>query len=449
MFDSNFVWGVATSSYQIEGEAMRFGAGKNVWDAFTHAGGGVYNNQTGDIACNHYNLYQRDIDIMKELGIRHYRFSVNWARILPDGVGRVNEEGIAFYDRLIDALLKAGIEPWLTLFHWELPLELYYRGGFTNPDIVEWFGDYAALLSDRFSDRVTHFFTINEPQCFIGLGYVRGEHAPGAKRSTKETLLMSHNVLKAHGRAVQRLREKAKQPILIGVSPTGSVPYPASDSPADIEAARKAYFAPSEESNWAWNVAWWSDPMILGKYPEDALKKYEPFLPEISDADLKLINQPLDFYGQNIYNGYAVRMGENGESEDVERYDGFPSTGLGWPVTPETLYWGPKFLYERYRLPFYITENGAAVNDVISLDGKVHDPQRIDFTERYLRALEKAQKDGVDVRGYFHWTLLDNFEWSSGYSSSSRFGLVYVDYRTQERIIKDSGYWYSELIRGH
>ncbi|MBQ9504611.1 MAG: family 1 glycosylhydrolase, partial [Lachnospiraceae bacterium] len=200
------------------------------------------------------------------------------------------------------------------------------------------------------------------------------------------------------------------------------------------------------ESNWAWNVAWWSDPMILGKYPEDALKKYEPFLPEISDADLKLINQPLDFYGQNIYNGYAVRMGENGESEDVERYDGFPSTGLGWPVTPEALYWGPKFLYDRYRLPFYITENGAAVNDVISLDGKVHDPQRIDFTERYLRALEKAQKDGVDVRGYFHWTLLDNFEWASGYSSSSRFGLVYVDYRTQERIIKDSGYWYSKLI---
>ncbi len=446
MFNKDFVWGVATASYQIEGEAMKHGAGMNVWDVFSHAGGGVYGNHTGDIACDHYNLYPKDIEIMKALGIKHYRFSVNWARVLPEGTGRVNEEGIAFYNRLIDALLEAGIEPWLTVYHWELPWELYKRGGWLNPDIVEWMGDYAALISERFSDRVKYFFTMNEPQCFIGLGYVRGEHAPGAKRSTAETLLMGHNALKAHGRAAQRLREKAKQPIFIGVAPTGSVPYPATDSPADIEAAKKAYFAPGGDDNWAWSVSWWSDPMILGKYPEEGLKKYEPFLPEIKDEDLKLINQPLDFYGQNIYNGYEVKMGENGVAEDVKRYDGFPNTSLGWPITPEVLYWGPKFLYERYKLPIYLTENGISLNDVISLDGKVHDPQRIDFTERYLLALEKAWKEGVDIKGYFHWSILDNFEWAFGYSS--RFGLVYVDYRTQERIIKDSGYWYSKVIKG-
>ena len=444
MFDKDFTWGVATASYQIEGAAGKHGAGKTIWDVFSHDRGRVYDDQNGDRACNHYELYQKDIDIMKELGIKNYRFSVNWARVLPDGFGRVNEEGIDFYNRLIDAMVEAGIEPWLTVFHWELPYEIYKRGGWLNPDIVEWFGDYAALLSERFSDRVKHFFTINEPQCFIGLSYVRGVHAPGAKRTPEETLQMGHNALKAHGRAVQRLREKAKQPLIIGVAPTGSVAYPSTDSSEDVAAAKKLYFGAPDLEDWAWSVAWWSDPIVLGKYPEDGLKKYERFLPEITDDDLKLISQPIDFYGQNIYNGYEVRAGEDGEPEAVMRYDGFPRTAIGWPITPEALYWGPKFLYERYKLPFYITENGISCCDVVSLDGKVHDPERTDFTERYLLALEKAKKDGADIRGYFHWSLLDNFEWADGYKE--RFGLVYVDYRTQERIIKDSGYWYSKLI---
>lgn len=443
-FCKDFVWGTATSAYQIEGAVKEGGKGEHIWDVFTKEPGHIYEGHTGETACDHYHRYQEDVNIMAEMGLKGYRFSIDWSRVLPFGTGKVNEEGIAFYNRLIDALLEKGIEPYITLYHWELPYELYKRGGWMNPEIVEWFGAYAKLVAERFSDRVKYFFTLNEPQCFVGLGFLNGEHAPGLQCNIRDTFEMAHNVLKAHGRAVQMLRQYGKQSLIIGYAPTSSVCYPKTDKPEDIEAARQAYFAANTDlKNWTWNVSWWSDPVLFGKYPEDGLKCYEAYLPKITEEDMKLISQPIDIYGQNIYNGRCVSMGADGKPEMVSRYEGFPRTAIDWPVTPEVLYWGPKFLYERYKKPIYITENGLSCHDVVSLDGKVHDPNRIDFLARYLKELKKAAGE-VEIAGYFQWSLMDNFEWARGYDE--RFGLVYVDYPSQQRILKDSAYWYKELI---
>lgn len=444
-FAKDFVWGAATSSYQIEGTGRDSGKGQNIWDVFTKEPGRVYEGHTGDIACDHYHRFREDVAYMKELGLKGYRFSIDWSRVLPEGTGKVNEKGIDFYNALIDELLEQGIEPYITLYHWELPYDIYKRGGWMNPEIVEWFGQYARLVAERFSDRVKYFFTLNEPQCFVGLGFLQGCHAPGVKAPLRDTFEMAHNALKAHGRAVQMLRAYGKQNVQIGYAPTSGMCYPEKETPKDIEAARKALFAlPDDLSNWTWNVSWWSDPVILGKYPEEGMKKYEKYLPVITDEDMKLISQPIDFYGQNIYNGRCIRMGTDGRPEEVRRPAGFPKTATNWPVTPEALYWGPKFLYERYRKPIYITENGMACHDTVSKDGKVHDPNRIDFLARYLKNLKRAAEE-IDIRGYFQWSLMDNFEWDKGYAE--RFGIIYVDFETQERIWKDSAYWYRDLIR--
>lgn len=444
-FAKDFVWGAATSSYQIEGTGRDSGKGQNIWDVFTKEPGRVYEGHTGDIACDHYHRFREDVAYMKELGLKGYRFSIDWSRVLPEGTGKVNEKGIDFYNALIDELLEQGIEPYITLYHWELPYEIYKRGGWMNPEIVEWFGQYARLVAERFSDRVKYFFTLNEPQCFVGLGFLQGCHAPGVKAPLRDTFEMAHNALKAHGRAVQMLRAYGKQNVQIGYAPTSGMCYPEKETPKDIEAARKALFAlPDDLSNWTWNVSWWSDPVILGKYPEEGMKKYEKYLPVITDEDMKLISQPIDFYGQNIYNGRCIRMGTDGRPEEVRRPAGFPKTATNWPVTPEALYWGPKFLYERYRKPIYITENGMACHDTVSQDGKVHDPNRIDFLARYLKNLKRAAEE-IDIRGYFQWSLMDNFEWDKGYAE--RFGIIYVDFETQERIWKDSAYWCRDLIR--
>lgn len=443
-FAKDFVWGAATSSYQIEGTGRDSGKGQNIWDVFTKEPGRVYEGHTGDIACDHYHRFREDVAYMKELGLKGYRFSIDWSRVLPEGTGKVNEKGIDFYNALIDELLEQGIEPYITLYHWELPYEIYKRGGWMNPEIVEWFGQYARLVAERFSDRVKYFFTLNEPQCFVGLGFLQGCHAPGVKAPLRDTFEMAHNALKAHGRAVQMLRAYGKQNVQIGYAPTSGMCYPEKETPKDIEAARKALFAlPDDLSNWTWNVSWWSDSVILGKYPEEGMKKYEKYLPVITDEDMKLISQPIDFYGQNIYNGRCIRMGTDGRPEEVRRPAGFPKTATNWPVTPEALYWGPKFLYERYRKPIYITENGMACHDTVSQDGKVHDPNRIDFLARYLKNLKRAAEE-IDIRGYFQWSLMDNFEWDKGYAE--RFGIIYVDFETQERIWKDSAYWYRDLI---
>ena len=445
-FPKNFLWGTAASAYQIEGRDTNDGKGDHIWNIYEREPGHIYENQTGDIACDHIHRFKEDVAIMKKMGLKAYRFSMDWSRLLPEGTGRVNETGVKFYSDLIDELLANGVEPFITMYHWELPYELYKKGGWLNRGIAEWFGEYAKLIAERFSDRVKYFFTLNEPQCFVGLGYLRGEHAPGVKAPLRDTFEMAHNALRAHGRAVQMLRAYAKQPIEVGFAPTCGMCYPETEKPEDIEAARQMMFSMSLQpsDNWTWNVAWWSDPVLLGHYPEEGLRLYEPYLPKITDADMKLISEPLDIYGQNIYNGRCFRMGPDGKPQEVTRPLGAPKTAVGWPVTPECIYWGLKYLDERYHMPMYLTENGMSCHDCISLDGKVHDPNRIDFLARYLKQVKRAASE-IDLRGYFEWTLLDNFEWNKGYAE--RFGLVYVDFETQKRIWKDSAYWYADVVK--
>lgn len=447
-FRKDFAWGVATASQQIEGAYLEGGKGLNVWDVFSHEPKKIKDGSNSDVACDHYHLFRDDVRLMRSLGINSYRFSISWARILPDGVGRINEDGVRFYSELIDELLKNGIEPYITLFHWDYPYALHKKGGWLNDESVGWFAEYASKIVELYSDKVTNFITFNEPQCFIGIGYLQGVHAPGLMVSYKDAFQMAHNVLKAHGAAVKAMRSAAKRPIKIGYAPTYNAHFPATESTEDIEAARRAFFACADLSpRVLWSASWWSDPVILGKYPEDGLMKYRDYLPEITDEDMQLINQPLDFYAQNIYNGSEIRAGKDGEPVVVEYPADAPRTEMGWPITPKSLYWGPRFLTERYGLPLYISENGTAMPDEVSADGEIHDVRRIDFLSSYLAELERAADDGVDICGYFLWSFLDNFEWAEGYRP--RFGIVYTDYESQKRIPKDSAYWYRDYIGIH
>lgn len=445
-FCKDFIWGAATSSYQVEGAAYEDGKGLNIWDIFCREQGHVYENQNGDVSCDSYHRIKEDVAMMKEMGIGAYRFSINWARILPDGIGSVNEKGIEYYSRLVDELLENGIEPYMTLYHWDLPYELHKKGGWLNPESPEWFYEYAKVIARHFSGKVKNFFTLNEPQCTVGLGYHMGEHAPGLKVGPYDYFAIWHNVLKAHGRGVQALREFSLQPVKVGMAVCGALYIPETNSMEDIEAARNATFCLPENSINAcsWDVALCCDPVFLGQYPQDILDQFGQYFPKITKEDMELISQPLDFYGQNIYNAVTVKAGMGAEAVRVKRDDGFPQTNIHWPVTPECMYWAPKFLNERYKKPVIITENGMASHDWVALDGQVHDSSRIDFMHRYLRELKHAAEDGVDVQGYFAWSLLDNFEWAQGYSE--RFGMVYVDYQTQKRTMKDSGKYYKKII---
>jgi beta-glucosidase len=362
---------------------------------------------------------------------------------MPEGTGAANQKGLDFYNRLIDELLKSGIRPFVTLFHWDYPSALQARGAWENPDSVKWFEEYAALCARTFGDRVKDFITFNEPQCFVGLGYDLGVHAPGLQLPNSSLVPMSHHILKAHGAAARALRSLVPD-VRVGYAPCGDPCMPATNSPEDLEAARKAYFT-VQEKGWTFNAAWWSDPALLGCYPESGLKHLEKYLPKNWQEDLTLIHQPLDFYGQNIYNGRYYKAADNELGfEMLPLPVGFPKTAIQWPITPDALYWGPYFLYERYRTPFIMTENGLSAHDVVSLDGKVHDPNRQDFLNRYLLAYKRAAENGVDIRGYFHWSLMDNYEWAHGYKE--RFGLIHVDYQTQQRTLKDSAYWYRSVI---
>ena len=444
-FREDFVWGTASASYQVEGAYNEDGRGMSVWDMFCREPGRIFDGSSGDTACDHYHRYKEDIAIMKEIGAKAYRFSIAWPRIIPQGDGEVNEKGLDFYDRLIDALLEADITPYITLFHWDYPYELFRKGGWMNPESPKWFLRYVETLAKRFAGKMPYIFTFNEPQIFIGLCFERFEHAPGIRLPYWDSLLMAHNVLLAHGLSVKALRSISPQ-TKIGYAPCSGAHYPVSDSDEDREAARKAYFA--VEDGWVLgSVSLWSDPIFLGKYPDELLQKYGQYMPKIGADDMKIISQPLDFMGQNIYNGNPVKADGKGGYEYAKRDAGYANTAAKWPVTPESLYWGPVFLVERYKMPLYITENGLSCADVVSLDGKVHDPGRIDYLHRYLRCLKKAAEDGVDILGYFHWSLTDNFEWAKGYTE--RFGLVHCDFKTQKRIIKDSGYWYRDVIRSN
>lgn len=442
-FRTDFAWGAATAAYQVEGAAAEDGRGPSVWDQMCRQPGRVFEGHTGDVACDHYHRWEEDIALMRKIGLQAYRFSLSWSRILPEGTGAINERGLAFYDRLVDGLLEAGVEPWLTLFHWDYPLALQRRGGWLNPDSSKWFAEYAQVVTDRLSDRVSKWMTLNEPQCFIGLGHSTGQHAPGDRMTMAHVLVAAHNALLAHGRAVQVIRAGAKTPPTIGWAPTGDVPVPATDSAADRAAADAAYWTVTAGS--VWNQTWWMDPVVHGRYPEQGLKAYGADVPAYTDEDMAIIAQPLDFHGLNIYNGFPVAAGPDGKPVRLDRAPGVPTSHMGWRLTPEALYWGSKRFYERYGRPIVITENGFASHDWVALDGAVHDPQRIDYVTRYLRELRRAAADGVDIAAYFYWTLMDNFEWAEGYRY--RFGLVHVDFATGTRTMKDSARWYGELIR--
>ena len=444
-FPKNFVWGAASAAYQVEGAANEDGRGPSVWDMFCRRPGAIWSGHTGAVACDHYHRYKEDVALMKRLGLKGYRFSISWPRVLAEGVGPVNAKGLEFYDRLVDALLAAGIEPWATLYHWDMPYELYCRGGWLNRASADWFAEYASLVVRRLGDRVTHWMTLNEPQCFITHGHVLGVHAPGDKLAWPEVLRAAHHVLLAHGKAVQAIRAATPRACQVGFAPVGAVNMPATDSKRDIAAARAEMF--SVKPGNAWNNAWWMDPVFLGEYPAEGLKLYEKDLPPIKSGDLATIRQKLDFFGMNTYSGGHVHAGKGGKPEGVSEPVGHAITAIKWFVTPDALYWGPRFFHERYGLPVYITENGLSGADWVALDGKVHDGHRIDFTQRYLRELGRAIADGVDVRGYFHWSIMDNFEWGEGYKE--RFGLVHIDYTTQKRTPKDSALWYAGVIKAN
>lgn len=448
LFDENFVYGAATAAFQIEGAAYEDGKGLSIWDVRCMEDGYVEDGTTGETACDHYHRYEEDIQLLKKLGIQAYRFSISWCRILPEGTGRVNEKGLEFYDRLIDGLAANGIEPYVTLFHWDYPYELFKKGGWLNNDSPKWFAEFTRIVVDRYSDRVKHWFTINEPSCFIGLGYRQRHHAPCLGLDLKSSLAAAHNVLLAHGMSVQVIREYAKQKPMIGFAPQGHIAYPWQDGSQelrkqDIEAAKQHMFS-VRDSGLVCNT-WWMDPVYKGEYPEDGRKLFERFMPQIGADDMKIISQPLDFLGMNSYGGTPVVMGADGRPQVVKRSAGSPKNASGWSLDFDALYWGAKFFHERYKLPILISENGMSANDWVSTDKAVHDVDRLDFLKRNLLALDRAHKEGIPMHGYFVWSFLDNMEWMHGYDK--RFGIVFVDYETQKRTIKDSGLWYADVIR--
>lgn len=457
MFDKNFLWGTASSSYQIEGAFTEDGKGLSIWDTFSNKPGNIAHDENGNKACDHYHRYREDIALMKNLGIQAYRFSISWSRIFPDGIVkdsdgniRYNKAGLDFYDKIVNLCLENNIKPFITIYHWDLPQALEDKGGWLNRETAFIFADYAEFICEHFSDRVTNIATINEPQIISGLGYMLGLHAPGKKLDAVSVLSVIHHLALAHGLAVTKMRAVAKQPVKTGFSSTGDLCYPSKECDEDIDAARAECFN-IVKGNMTFNHTIFCDMTCLGRYPdiagtelhlEPGLEKIEHYeeLPFVKDGDIELIHQPIDYLGINVYNGHEINAAGH-----INKKPGSPRTALGWPVTPGVMNYGIRYLYERYNLPIYIFEDGLACNDIISLDGKVHDSNRIDFLTRYLTDLEKAYKAGVPILGYFHWSFTDNFEWHSGYDP--RFGLVFVDYETQQRIPKDSAYWYSDLIK--
>lgn len=440
VFSKDFAWGVASASYQIEGAHDADGKGPSNWDAFCRQPGAVFDGHTGEVACDHYRRWPEDVALLRGLGLKAYRLSLSWPRILPQGAGVVNEAGVAFYDRLIDALLADGITPWVTLYHWDLPLALQRRGGWSNPDSARWLAEYAAVCGRRFGDRVRHWMPVNEPQCVIQLGLVSGLHAPGYRMPVPDAAQAAHHLTMGTLLAAAALRTTAKLPAEIGCAMAVSAFAPASESDADIAAARQATWRVGNED--LWNNAWWADPLFRGAYPEqhNALAAPDPH-PDQAEA----FRQRLDFCGLNLYSARIVRADAHGLPQIVPRPPGFVRTAQdNWHMTPTLLRWMPRFFHERYQVPIVITENGHQNLDHVHLDGQVHDPQRIDYLQRHLRELGRAVDDGVPLRGYFQWTLMDNFEWACGYNV--RVGLVHVDFATQVRTPKDSYAWYREVV---
>ncbi|MGH2380415.1 MAG: GH1 family beta-glucosidase [Candidatus Limnocylindria bacterium] len=443
-FPRDFVWGSATSSYQIEGAVDEDGRGPSIWDTFAHTPGKVANGDTGDVACDHYHRWADDVDLIASYGLKAYRFSVAWPRIQPTGRGRANQQGLDFYRRLCDRLLERGVRPAATLYHWDLPQALQDDGlGWQNRDIVERFAEYAALVYEALGDRVAWWITHNEPWVVAAIGHRIGRHAPGLQDATAE-LRAAHHLLLSHGAAVEAYRASglaAPIGITLNLSPT----YPQDETDADRRAA-----ALSD----GYTNRWYLDPVFRGSYPADLLalfaKRYS--LDWMHDGDLARVQQPIDFLGVNYYARRVVRAPIGDEPAEfawvvsTERMPGVPRSDLGWEMTPHAFV----DLLERLRNdygspPILITENGCAIDDRVGSDGEVRDPRRVEFLRTHLGAVAEAIARDVDVRGYFAWSLMDNFEWGEGYGP--RFGITYVDYETQRRIPKDSARWYAEVVR--
>jgi beta-glucosidase len=439
-FPENFIWGAASSAYQIEGAWNKDGKGPSIWDDFAHIPGNVLYNQTGDVSCDFYNRFSEDIALLSEMGLGAYRFSISWPRILPEGQGKINQKGLDFYDKVVDSLLEKGITPYVTLFHWDLPLALHKKGGWLLRDTAHAFAEYAHIIAEHFSGRVRHYITINEPQCFMFTGYSLGVHAPGLKLPPSTVLQCMHNMLLAHGEAVQALRVGSNSPLQISMASTGNLCYPAQDTP-ECRAAAEAKNFFLDQDNWLYNHHWFWDAALLGHYPQQAPSFMQEFAASVAPDDFKTIKQDLDFLGLNIYHGTPVDECGN----VVSFHPGFPRTAINWAITPELMHYTSLWMYNRYHLPIFITENGLSCRDRIYVDGQVHDPDRIDFLHRYLKELGKAGDEGVPLMGYFHWCLTDNFEWNSGYDE--RFGLIYTDYTSGNRTLKDSGRWFAETAR--
>jgi len=446
LFGRDFIFGAASAAYQIEGAWNLDGKGPSIWDTFAHRGGKIKTGETADTACDHYHRFAADIAIMKQLGLDAYRGSIAWTRIIPDGTGDVNQPGIDFYSRLTDALLEAGIAPWYTLFHWDLPSALQKRlGGFRNRDIAEIFGDYVDVVVRALGDRVRNWITINEPFEFAFFGHVLGSWAPGIKNPLAYFPVM-HNILRAHGAAVRRIRALSPGSS-VGITLSLTPVVPASDTEKDRRATEvaDAFLNHIDLS-----------PILKGCYPRILEEHARILLPKVLPGDMECISQPLDFIGINYYTReranhawyipflHAWVSGKDAAPGEFERA-GVQYTAMGWEVYPEGLYTLAMMLKHEYgNPPVVITENGAAFEDLLS-GNEVHDPKRTSYLRSYLEALSRAIDDGADVRGYFVWSLLDNFEWAEG--TRPRFGIVYVDYPSQRRIIKDSGHWYARLIK--
>ncbi len=448
-----FLWGAATSAYQIEGAAREDGKGRSIWDALCERPGAIVDGSSGELACDHYHRYAEDVDLMAGLGIQAYRFSISWSRILPDGSSRVEPRGIAFYDRLVDELLEAGIEPWATLYHWDLPEALSEAGGWPERDTAYRFAEFAQVAHGALSDRVRSWTTLNEPYCSAFLGYASGEHAPGVKDPVAAVRSV-HHLLLGHGLAVQAL--KAADPaVRIGIVLNTYPVEATSEQPADIDAARRIDGLQNRI---------FMDPVLRGTYPVDVVHDLARFAdlsegaPDglVRSGDLEIISQQTDLLGLNYYNPYLVSAGDGptdagglwvGASDVVFHHQGLPQTAMGWEIDPDGLRRSLVRVSQDYPgIPLYVTENGAAFPDRVSPDG-VEDSDRVDFIAGHVAAVARAIDEGADVRGYFTWSLMDNFEWAWGYSQ--RFGIVHVDYDTLVRTPKASARWYERAIAAH
>ena len=433
-FPVDFVWGVATSAYQIEGAAFSDGRSASIWDTFCRTPGKVFKGDTGDIACDHYHLWQDDLDLIKSLGVNAYRFSLSWPRIMPEGQGKLSEKGLDFYDRLVDGILERGLSPYATLYHWDLPQFLEDEGGWPRRNTAYLFADYAEAVVKRLGDRVVSYATLNEPWCSSFLGYGIGLHAPGIQDESKY-LQAAHHLLLAHGLALPRMRAhapKAKHGIVLNYEPA----Y------AD-QASNQALAQRYEDQYFNWFMA----PLFNGQYPQELWHYFGNTVPIIKEGDFDIISKPVDFLGINYYTHARVKHDATAWLE-LGRYQnpGAKHTDMDWEISPHSLYDLLTRLHKTYTLPeLYITENGAAFKDVLQ-QGKVNDTERIAYLEGHLEACAQAIKAGVNLKGYFAWSLLDNFEWAFGYDK--RFGIVYVDFDTQERILKESARWYRNFITG-